>query len=99
MDDNLGSGIAFGNVYDTLASLASQTAILSNQPLALGLLFGPLLPPCVTAIACGDDGDEEGGGRGEFDGSWSPAHLGAQKVQIVIIEDHQRVLFGLNWHA
>ena len=99
VDDNFGSGVALGHIYDALPSFASEAAILSDQSLALGLLSGPLLPPFVTAIACGDDGDEESRRGGEFNRPRCPANLGAQKVQVVIVQDHQRVLSGLDRHV
>lgn len=67
MDDDFGGGVAFGDIYDTLASFPPETAVLSEQVPALSLVSRTLLPPFVTAIAGGEDGEDEGDGGGEFE--------------------------------
>ena len=98
MDDDFGGSIALGNVDDAFSSFPSQTTVLADQSPTLGLLFRTSLPPLETAITRGEDGQDESGGSGKFDTSRCAADLGPNEVEVMVVEDHQRVLFRLDGH-
>ena len=65
----------------------------------MSLVLRPLLPPFETAIAGGEDGEEEGSGGGEFECFGCSSKAGSEQIAIVVVDEHQRVLLGLDGHC
>ena len=97
--DDFRGGIAFGDVYDALAALSSESAVFSDQSLSSSPLFGPFLPPSIAAVTARENGNEKSRCRGKLGRFRRAFDMRSKEREIVVVKDHQRVFLGVNWHA